>query len=63
MHREVAVPVITLGQMEDEALVKPRDLPNPSGQIDGLSAAITDWRGKGDKEVKRFVYMFFASSF
>ena len=26
--------------------VKPRDMPDPSGEIDKLIAAIPDWRGK-----------------
>ena len=31
--------------MENVASMKPRDLPDPSGQIDKLIAEITDWRG------------------
>ncbi len=35
--------------------VKPRDLPDPSGQIDGLIAAITDWRGETFARVRKII--------
>lgn len=37
------------------ASVKPRDLPDPSGQIDRLIAAITDWRGKMFARVRKII--------
>lgn len=41
-------------KMENAVSVKPRDLPDPSGQIDQLIAEITDWRGKMLARVARF---------
>ena len=41
--------------MEKVASVKPRDLPNPSGQIDRLIAEITDWRGKTFARVRKII--------
>src|ERR1035438_3216828 len=41
--------------MENAASVKPRDLPNPSGQIDRLIAEITDWRGKTFARVRKVI--------
>ena len=35
--------------------VKPRDLPNPSAQIDRLIAEITDWRGKTFARVRKII--------
>jgi hypothetical protein len=41
---------------EENALsVKPRDLPNPSGQIDKLIAEIADWRGKTFARVRKII--------
>jgi hypothetical protein len=41
--------------MEKVASVKPRDLPDPSGQIDRLIAEITDWRGKTFARVRKII--------
>jgi len=35
--------------------VKPRDLPDPSGQIDRLIAEITDWRGQMFARVRKII--------
>jgi hypothetical protein len=35
--------------------VKPRDLPDPSGQIDKLIAEIEDWRGKTFARVRKII--------
>jgi hypothetical protein len=35
--------------------VKPRDLPNPSGQIDELIAQIADWRGATFARVRKII--------
>ena len=42
-------------KMEKVASVKPRDLPDPSGQIDRLIAEITDWRGKTFARVRKII--------
>jgi hypothetical protein len=41
--------------MEDGVSVKPRDLPNPSGEIDALIAAIADWRGEMFARVRKII--------
>jgi hypothetical protein len=41
--------------MEKKRTVKPRDLPNPSEQIDRLIAEITDWRGKTFARVRKII--------
>jgi hypothetical protein len=38
-----------------EKPVKPRDLPNPSGEIDRLIAQIADWRGKTFARVRKII--------
>lgn len=35
--------------------VKPRDMPDPSGEIDKLIAAIPDWRGKTFARVRKII--------
>ena len=35
--------------------MKPRDLPDPSGQIDRLIAEITDWRGQMFARVRKII--------
>jgi hypothetical protein len=35
--------------------MKPRDLPDPSGQIDALIAEIADWRGKTFARVRKII--------
>ena len=35
--------------------MKPKDLPDPSGQIDRLIAEITDWRGKTFARVRKII--------
>ncbi len=35
--------------------VKPRDMPDPSGEIDKLIAAIPDWRGKVFARVRKII--------
>jgi hypothetical protein len=42
-------------KMGKVASVKPRDLPNPSGEIDALIAAITDWRGETFARVRKII--------
>ncbi len=37
------------------ASVKPRDLPDPSGQIDRLIAEIADWRGETFARVRKII--------
>ncbi len=37
------------------ASVKPKDLPNPSGQIDALIAAIPDWRSEMFARVRKII--------
>jgi hypothetical protein len=41
--------------MEDAVAVKPRDMPDPSGEIDKLIAAIPDWRGKTFARVRKII--------
>jgi hypothetical protein len=41
--------------MEKMKSVKPRDLPNPSEQIDKLIAEIPDWRGKTFARVRKII--------
>jgi hypothetical protein len=41
--------------MENVVSVKPRDLPNPSGEIDRLIAEIADWRGKTFARVREII--------
>jgi hypothetical protein len=41
--------------MARRLLVKPKDLPDPSGQIDRLIAAIPDWRGKTFARVRKII--------
>lgn len=42
-------------EREDVTFVKPRDLPNPSGEIDALIADIPDWRGKTFARVRKII--------
>jgi hypothetical protein len=35
--------------------MKPRDLPNPSGEIDKLIAEIADWRGEMFARVRKII--------
>jgi hypothetical protein len=41
--------------MENVGLVKPKDMPDPSGQIDKLIAAIADWRGEMFARVRKII--------
>ena len=41
--------------MKTVASVKPKDLPDPSGQIDRLIAEITDWRGEMFARVRKII--------
>lgn len=41
--------------MTKVALVKPKDLPNPSGRIDELIAKITDWRSATFARVRKII--------
>jgi hypothetical protein len=41
--------------LEIVASVKPRDLPDPSGQIDRLIAEIADWRGETFARVRKII--------
>jgi hypothetical protein len=41
--------------MESVVSVKPRDLPDPSGEIDKFIAAIPDWRGKTFARVRKII--------
>jgi len=41
--------------MGDVVAVKPRDLPDPSGEIDRLIAEIPDWRGKVFARVRKII--------
>jgi len=41
--------------MESVASMKPRDMPDPSGEIDKLIAEIEDWRGKVFARVRKII--------
>jgi hypothetical protein len=52
---EKGAALISLVAMENVPSVKPKDLPNPSQQIDRLIAEITDWRGATFAKVRKII--------
>lgn len=44
-----------MAPVKPKGTVKPRDMPDPSGQIDALIAQITDWRGATFARVRQII--------